>query len=382
MPRSFVLGGTLALAVLALVGFAAWIASLPAATATPAALPVPRDEAQAMLAALRPRHERPLVAVVALNEGTETTDYLVPTGILRRSGVAEVIMLATHPGPVQLYPALKVQPDATIAAFDAAHPGGADYVIVPAMARDDDVAVLAWLRSQEGKGATIVGVCAGAKIVGASGLLDGKRATTHWYYLGDMLERSPRVHYVANRRMVVDGRVATTTGITASMPMMLTLVEAIAGRARAESVARDLGLASWDARHASAAFALTRPFALTVLANRLSFWHRDSLGIRLAPGMDEISLALVVDAWSRTYRSSVTSFASTAEAVEIMHGVRVVPDRSGTAWPEPQRLLNLPDRSPADALDQSLAAIAARYGSRTAEVVAMQLEYPKRTTRP
>ena len=46
--------------------------------------------------------------------------------------------VATEPGPVELYPALTVEPDATVAAFDARYPDGADYVIVPAMSRDDD----------------------------------------------------------------------------------------------------------------------------------------------------------------------------------------------------------------------------------------------------
>lgn len=54
-------------------------------------------------------------------------------------------------------------------------------MIVPAMSRDDDPAVLAWLRQQSSKGAIVIGVRAGAKVVGAAGLLDGKRATTRWY---------------------------------------------------------------------------------------------------------------------------------------------------------------------------------------------------------
>ncbi len=72
-----------------------------------------------------------------------------------------------------------------MAEFDARHPDGADYVIVPAMSRDDDPAVLERLKSQASKGAIVIGVCAGAKVVGEAGLLDGKRAMTHWYYLRD-----------------------------------------------------------------------------------------------------------------------------------------------------------------------------------------------------
>lgn len=368
--------GALAVAALGLVGFGAWLMTLPSATPTVQAPPVPQEETRALLASLAPvRHRRPLVAVIALNDATETTDYLLPTGVLRRADVADVTMLATQPGPVRLYNALRVQPDATIARFDAQHPEGADYVIVPAMSRDDDPAVLAWLRGQAAKGARIIGICAGAKVVAAAGLLEGRRATTHWYYLRRMLAYSPTTRYVPDRRFVSDGAVTTTTGITASMPMMLTLIEAIAGRARAEAVGRELGLPRWDARHASAAFELTRPFATTVLANRMALWNREAPGIRLEPGMDEVSLALVADAWSRTYRSKIATFASSPGPVTTRHGVRILPDRVGTAAGTPM-VSTYPDRSAASALDHALDDIAARYGARTRDVVAMQLEYP------
>lgn len=378
MRKSVLIWGAAAVATLGMAGFGGWMISLPSGTRAANAPLVPQAEADAMLASLRPtKRERPLVAVIGINDATETTDYLVPTGILRRADVADVMMLATRPGPVQLYPALKVEPDATITEFDANHPDGADYVIVPAMSRDDDPAALAWLRSQAEKGAKIIGICAGAKVVGASGLLDGRRATTHWYYLSEMLGRSPTIEYVADRRMVSDGNVATTTGITASMPMMLTLIEAIAGRIKAEAAARDLGLERWDARHASAAFKLTRPFATTVLANQVAFWNRDELGIRVEPRMDEVSLALVADAWSRTYRSSVTIFSTSTDVVETRSGIRVMPDQVRANWPEGHRASTFPDRKPADALDQALEAIAGRYGHPTTNVVAMQLEYPR-----
>ncbi|WP_204272982.1 hypothetical protein, partial [Enterobacter hormaechei] len=77
----------------------------------------------------------------------------------------------------------------------------------------------------------------------------------------------PTIRYVPDRRFVVDQGVATTTGITASMPMMLTLIEAIAGREKAEAVAGDLGLDRWDARHDSGAFKFSRPFALAAIGN-------------------------------------------------------------------------------------------------------------------
>ncbi|WGD55821.1 DJ-1/PfpI family protein [Bradyrhizobium sp. CB1650] len=355
-----------------------WLLLLPGSPARGAAPAISRDESEATLAALKPpKRQRPLIAVVGINDMSETTDYLMPYGILARADIADVLTLATQPGPVTLYPALKVQPHATIAEFDAAHPDGADYVIVPAMTREDDPVALQWIRAQADKGAIVIGVCVGAKVVANTGLLDGKRATTHWYSVRD-LQKHSAIRYAADRRLVVDHGVATTTGITASMPMALTLIEAIAGRAKAEAVARDIGLAGWDARHRSDAFQFTRPFALTAITNTFAFWNQEQLGINLTPGIDEVSLALIADAWSRTYRSRALTFAITADAQTSRGGLGILPDKVAAAWPATQMLpaatLALP---PAQALDQTLLSIDARYGQRTADFVAMQLEYPR-----
>jgi transcriptional regulator GlxA family with amidase domain len=355
----------------------AWILSLPPPPTTTVAPPLAADEAAEILNALKPsKRQRPVIAIVGINDATEVTDYVMPYGILRRSNVVEVVLVATATGPVKLDPALTVEPHATVAEFDAKYSDGADYVIVPKMSRDDDPIVLEWLNTQAAKGATIIGVCAGAKVVGEAGLLDGKRATTHWYFLEELLESRPSIRYVADRRLVVDRGIMTTTGITASMPMSLTLIEAIAGREKAEAVARDLGLTQWDARHDSDAFTLTRPFALTAIRNTVAFWRKEQLGLELTPGMDEVSLALVADAWSRTYRSRAVTFSRTDSPQESRNGIRIVPDRVVASWPEEHLLPAIHHRPPAQALDATLRAIATRYGARTADFVAMQLEYP------
>lgn len=370
-------GGLGTIALLAAMG-GAWIFSLPPAPAPRAAPPIAKDEADAAIAALKPpKRQRPLIAIIGINDATEITDYLVPYGILRRADVADVVALATGPGLMNLYPALKVEPQATVADFDTQHPDGADYVIVPAMSRDNDLAVMQWLRKQTAKGATIIGICAGAKVVGAAGLLDGKRATTHWYYLDELRDRHPAIRYAADRRLVVDRGVATTTGISASMPMMLTLIEAIAGRDKAEAIGRDLGIMQWDARHDSEAFRFTRPFALTAIGNTLAFWSHEQFGLELKPGVDEVSLALVADAWSRTYRSRAVTFAGSADALESRNGIRIVPDQVVASWPAERLVPAMGDRRPAEVLDETLRGIAARYGTRTADFVAMQLEYPR-----
>jgi transcriptional regulator GlxA family with amidase domain len=335
------------------------------------------------LEALRPvKRQRPVIAVIGINDATETADYVMPLGILRRADVADVLALSTGSGPVKLYPALRVQPDATITQFDARYPEGADYVIVPAMEPSDDPTALAWIRSQAAKGAIVIAVCAGARVLANAGLLDGRRATTHWYYLDGLLKKHPTVEYVADRRFVVDGRVVTTTGITASIPLSLTLIEAVSGHKRAEETAKALGVTGWDARHNSEAFHLTRQFAWRVLKNVLSPWMHEELELALSPGVDEVSLALAADAWSRTYRSRVTTFASVSGPVRTRNGVRLLPDSASPSQPRPEQIEISNEAGPVRSLEETLKQIAQRYGEATAYVVSMQLEYNLAETTP
>jgi transcriptional regulator GlxA family with amidase domain len=365
-------------AILALAGVGAVLGSLPATALVTPQPAISAAEHQAALEALRPpKRQRPVVALIAINNATETTDFIVPTSILRRAGVADVLTVATAPGPVQLYPALTVEADTTTTAFDAAYPEGADYVIVPAMSPDNDPVALAWINKQAESGAIIIGVCIGARVVSEAGLLDGKRATTHWFALRDMLKRHPTIESVADRRFVVDGNVVTTTGITASMPTMLTLIEAIAGSDRARAVADELGIDAWDARHDSGAFQLTRPFVTTVVGNVAALWNREEFGIPVADGIDEVTLALTADAWSRTYRSNAISFSPNASAITSRNGIRILPDRVTDSWASDRTIAIGADQAPAAAFDQSLEAIGQRYGAPTADVVAMQLEYDR-----
>lgn len=259
-----------------------------------------------------------------------------------------------------------------------------DIIILPASGWDlhshiaHNTALLPWLRKWHKRGAYIAGICTGVVFLAEAGLLDGKRATTHWYFLRELRKKHPSIQYAEDRRLVVDGARVTTTGISASMPMMLTLIEAIAGRDKAEAVAKDLGIAEWDARHDSDAFKLTRPFAATVLHNLFAFWNWEKLGIALSPGMDEVSLALAADAWSRTYRSRVVTFADKSEAHESRNGARILPDEVAGSWPPGYLVSAEVEQRPAEALEQTLDVMATRYGPRTAAIVAMQLEYPRK----
>ena len=331
-------------------------------------VPVQADDET--LAPYQPRfgRERPVIAVVAQNNMTELADYVVPLGVLRRSGVAEVFALATASGPVHLMPALRLQPQATLEAFTQRYPQGADYLIVPAVHDSEDSALLAFVQQQASKGATIVGICDGVLVLGNAGLLHGRRATGHWYSRNQRLEDYPDARWEENRRYVVDGQVVTTSGVTAALPVSLALVEAISGKPKAAALAREFGMRDWSPRHDSQRFALGASDYLVAAGNYLAVWSHETLSVPLQPGFDEVSLALATDAWARTFRTEARGHA--AQPVTSLGGLLFLPDPTDD-------LSRLPalDSTAIQTLDNTLDAIARRYGESTRRLVAAQLEY-------
>src|SRR3954449_10603181 len=88
----------------------------------------------------------------------------------------------------------------------------------------------------------VASVCTGAYVLAAAGLLDGRRATTHWEHCDDLQRRYPAVAVERDPIFVVDGRVRTSAGVTAGMDLALALVEEDLGPRAALAVARDLVL--------------------------------------------------------------------------------------------------------------------------------------------
>jgi transcriptional regulator GlxA family with amidase domain len=365
--RAFV-GHALIVTALTLVGCGSDISIPPAQTDSATS----ERQAQAFIEAMKPRRPgRPTIVILAVNEGTEMTDFLLPHAVLQRADVADVQAVAPSRGRVRLYPALEVEVAQDLATFDRDHPSGADYVIVPAMENDNNPAATGWLKQQADKGARIIGVCAGALVVGNAGLLDGRHFVTHWYYRDTLLEAHPTAMFVPHQRYVFDRDVATTTGITASVPTMLALIEAIAGREKAQAVAVDLGVSSWTPAHDSTQFGLTPVRATHFLLNKAAFWRDEQWHAQVQNGMDDVALALVADAWSRTAHVSIA--AAAPGPVKLRSGMTLV---AGPAAQGTERMPLAADLKPIQQLDRTLCEIGEHFGDARREWVAMELEYP------
>ena len=111
------------------------------------------------------------------------------------------------------------------------------YAMRPAM---EDPGLLPWLARTAGSARRVTSVCSGAVLLAAAGLLDGRRATTHWSLCETLATHFPAVEVVTDRIYVRDGNVWTSAGVTAGMDLALALVEDDHGPGIALAAAREL----------------------------------------------------------------------------------------------------------------------------------------------
>jgi transcriptional regulator GlxA family with amidase domain len=160
-------------------------------------------------------------------------DAIGPYEVLSRLPGAELRFVATEPGLKRTDTgALGVQAD--LALGELADP---DVVLVPGGAGSrplmEDTEVLDWLRAAHERSTWTTSVCTGALVLGAAGILEGKRATTHWAFLERLAELGAET---VNERVVEDGKVMTAAGVSAGIDMALTLAARIAGDAVAQAI--------------------------------------------------------------------------------------------------------------------------------------------------
>jgi len=100
--------------------------------------------------------------------------------------------------------------------------------------------VLAYLRREAAKSRRVASICTGAFVLAEAGILDGRRATTHWLYTRELQARYPNVRVEEDRIFTHDGRVWTSAGMTAGIDLALALVESDLGVDIASQVAKGL----------------------------------------------------------------------------------------------------------------------------------------------
>jgi transcriptional regulator GlxA family with amidase domain len=158
----------------------------------------------------------------------------------------EVVLASATMDPVTTSAGVRVLPDAT---FDEVARRSIDTLIVPGSVELDessrvraiaDPVVVEWVRRLAGRTRRVASVCVGAHLLAAAGLLEGRRATTHWSTAAQLAAEHPEVVVDPDPIFIRDGEIWTGAGLTACLDLSLALVAEDFGEELALRVARQL----------------------------------------------------------------------------------------------------------------------------------------------
>jgi len=234
--------------------------------------------------------ETPLRIGTLLFDGFDQMDATGPFEVFARIPNATCRFYAKSPEPVTDARGLRLLPDAGLSEapqLDVLHvPGGFGQEALM-----EDAATLEWIATQAAGAKHVFSVCTGALICGAAGLLNGRRATTHWtaFHLLGFFGAVP-----VDARVVVDGRLISTAGVSAGIDGALRLAATLRGEEAAQIIQLYMQYAPrppFDAGTPEtappAALAVVRSAGQEIAARREATARRVGarLGLR-APGLD------------------------------------------------------------------------------------------------
>ncbi|MFC4493924.1 DJ-1/PfpI family protein [Streptomyces ovatisporus] len=168
---------------------------------------------------------------ILLYDNCTVLDAVGPYQTLGPLPGAETVFVAERPGPV-LDDSRSLPLVAESSLTEVTSP---DIVVVPGGPEPDlrNETVLDWLRTVDTTSTWTVSVCTGSLLLGAAGLLDGRRATSHWTTLEQLKTFGAEP---TRQRVVFDGKYVTAAGVSAGIDMGLTLAGRIAGDEHAQAV--------------------------------------------------------------------------------------------------------------------------------------------------
>jgi len=184
----------------------------------------------------KPKHIIKTIGILVY-DGVNDLDMMGPRYVLGQAG-AKVQLIALHPGNIKTVMGVQVVPDNVIDSVSQLDilviPGGFTGTIQAVY----DERLHEWIRKID-KGTTYTaGVCSGVWVLGATGLLEGKRASTNWYREEEFLKKFKAIP--ANERYTRDGKYWTSAGVTAGMDMSLAILNDNWGEKYTQGVMLDM----------------------------------------------------------------------------------------------------------------------------------------------
>jgi Transcriptional regulator containing an amidase domain and an AraC-type DNA-binding HTH domain len=294
--------------------------------------------------------------IIAANSGTEGSDFLAPYEVIGRSQAFNLYAVAPERELTHLFPGspmlrgVDMLPHYSFAQYDAQIGHDPDLIVIPFLPFSQAAEyqqILDWVRRHAGPDTTVLSICAGATNLADTGLLAGRKVTTHHYSFSVIAQAHPDIELVQGVRYVEDGNFITSAGVTAGVDGSLFALKRIVGEDVALRVAREINYPYAhfldDANFVPTPAPLGDLLGLVpslpnMLLSGLNS-NDQNLGVALYSGMSELALASLVDTLPHVNTLTVHSIAPQREVLVSHHGLQLVPRWSYADAPALDRIV-------------------------------------------
>lgn len=319
--------------------------------------------------------EKKVAVFLAGNDGTEISDILPPFELIAASEAFDISVLAPEkiPSPlvhsflkdagVRIVPDLDVNselpiPDLIVIPF------------IPKISESRDQPLVEWIRNHVGPGTTVLSICTGADVLAATGLIDGKSATTNHRRMKELKKRYPKVNWIENVRYAEDGQFISSAALLAGLDASLLAIRKTAGmesaKKAAESISYPIEVAPFE-----------YPKIDWLLAIQKILSPKKHLGIQINDGISETGLSSLIDFYASSFSGKTSAFTVKSSSVKTRYGLTLMPVSEDSGKTRFDRLIrNVNDMVGNDPIRASLNWLSYEEGGKTANQMAKSFMYP------
>jgi putative intracellular protease/amidase len=266
------------------------------------------------------------VFIIADNKGTEIFDLLAPFHLFHRTNRVNVFVIAKNKFPIVLMKGVYILPHYTYEEIDALAIVP-DVVVVPNLAgsgkKDQDPELVNWIKNRYNGETKLLSVCAGSFTTAATGLYDGKVMTTHASDMKSCKSQYQGPVWVDQVTFTRSGNLYSTAGVSNAVEGTLAVIRDLFGHEMMMKVMREVRYPFAALKHTHNSQVIQSTNKLDII-KKVLFQHDPEIGVLLQEGINELSLAAVLDSYHRSFPASIKTYANN-KAITSQYGLTMIP---------------------------------------------------------
>lgn len=267
------------------------------------------------------------ITIVADHKTTEIFDLIAPYYLFSSTQKANVYIIAEDISPIYLFKGLFVFPHFSFKEFNETNIK-TDAIIIPNLSamepHEQNPKILEWIKTNYKDANNILSICAGASTAAATGIYDNQPLTTHASDYDAIKKHYPKPQWVTDVSITNSFNLYSTAGVSNAVEGSLMLIKKMFDEKTMLEVEKMINYPHLEPRIEHQSVKINLNNKLTIL-KKVLFKKNQNIGVLLQDGVDEFSLASILDTYNRTFPKSINSFTLNDMSIKSKYGLTLVP---------------------------------------------------------